>query len=51
MGLGNGSAIDADAITRSVVILRNQLGKGVHEVKYRYTASLATGTGHRGKRE
>jgi len=37
MGLGNGSAIDADAITKSVVILRNQLGKGVHEVKYRYT--------------
>jgi hypothetical protein len=37
MALGNGSAIDSDAITTSVETLRKHLGKGVHEVKYRYT--------------
>lgn len=37
MGMGNGSALDADSIETSVAILRRQLGKGVHTVQYKHT--------------
>lgn len=35
--MGNGSAIDADAIDASVAILQKQLDTGVHNVKYKHT--------------
>lgn len=37
MGMGNGSAIDADSIDASVERMRRQLGKGVHDVRYKQT--------------
>lgn len=35
--MGNGSAIDADAIDASVAPLQKQLDTGVHDVKYKHT--------------
>jgi hypothetical protein len=35
--MGNGSAIDADAIDASVNTLQNQLGEGFHNVQYKHT--------------
>lgn len=37
MGMGNGSAIDTDSIDASVETMRQQLGRGVSTVRYRYT--------------
>ncbi|WP_248516276.1 hypothetical protein [Salinarchaeum laminariae] len=36
MGMGNGSPIDSEAIDESVEQMRQQLGRGVVEVRFRY---------------
>ena len=42
--MGNGSAIDADAIDASVAILQKQLDTGVYGVKYKHTRGGSFGS-------